>query len=154
MSQNLSGLSCFQPSFCSGCHPEKIQVEFYPIFFRVAKAPIFSKLKIGCRLKGQLLILYSTGNIASLHTQKRQKNSTKQNNNTKSETQSQAKKQTKKHGHVKNEKLNQRSNSETKFLQLDKAFLGTPSACSFLALSLFRSFLTQKKQKKQYEKDK
>ena len=34
--------------------PKKIQVEFYPIFFRVAKAPIFSKLKIGCSLKGQL----------------------------------------------------------------------------------------------------
>ena len=105
-----------KPSFFSGCHIKKNKVKFYPIFYRAAKVPLFSKLKIGCRLKGQLLILYSTGNIASLHTQKRQKNSTKQNNNTKSETQSQTKKQTKKHGHVKNEKLNQRSNSETKFL--------------------------------------
>ena len=43
-----------KPSFFSGCRPEKIQVEFYPIFFRVAKALIFSKLKIGCRLKGRL----------------------------------------------------------------------------------------------------
>jgi hypothetical protein len=41
-----------KPSFFSGCHPEKIQIEFNPIFFRVAKALIFSKLKIGCRLKG------------------------------------------------------------------------------------------------------
>ena len=43
-----------KPNFFSGCHPEKIQVELYPIFFMVAKAPIFSKLKIGCRLNGQL----------------------------------------------------------------------------------------------------
>ena len=43
-----------KPSFFSGCHPEKIQFEFYPIFFRVPKAPIFSKLKIGCRLRGVL----------------------------------------------------------------------------------------------------
>ena len=46
-----------KPSFFSGCHPEKIQVEFYPIFFRVTKAPIFSKLKIGCRLKGCIWFL-------------------------------------------------------------------------------------------------
>ena len=45
-----------KPSLFSSFHPEKIQVEFYPIFFRVAKAPIFSKLKTGCRLKGQICI--------------------------------------------------------------------------------------------------
>ena len=50
----MSSLSFFQPRFCSGCHPKKNQVELYPIFFRVAKAPIFSKLKIGCSLKGRL----------------------------------------------------------------------------------------------------
>ena len=40
--------------FFLDCQPEKTQVEFYPIFFWVAKAPIFSKLKIGCRLKDWL----------------------------------------------------------------------------------------------------
>ena len=43
-----------KPSFFSGYHPEKSQVKFYPIFFRVAKTPIFSKLKVGWRLKGRL----------------------------------------------------------------------------------------------------
>ena len=47
-----------KPSFFSGCHTEKIQVEFYPTFFRVAKAPIFSKLKIGCRLKGRFFKIF------------------------------------------------------------------------------------------------
>ena len=42
-----------KPSFFSGCHPEKILVEIYPIFFMTEKAPIFSKQKIGCRLKGR-----------------------------------------------------------------------------------------------------
>ena len=42
-----------KPSFFSGCHTKKIQVEFYP-FFRVDKASIFSKLKIGCSLKGRI----------------------------------------------------------------------------------------------------
>ena len=36
-----------KPSFFSGCHP---------IFFRVAKTPIFSKLRIGCRLNGRIFI--------------------------------------------------------------------------------------------------
>jgi hypothetical protein len=36
-------------SFFSGCYPEKIKVEFYPIFFREAKTHNFSKLKLGCR---------------------------------------------------------------------------------------------------------
>ena len=35
-----------KPSFSLGCHPEKNHVESYPIFFRVAKALTFSKLKI------------------------------------------------------------------------------------------------------------
>ena len=47
-----------KPRFFSGCHPEKNQIEFYPIFFRVAKAPIFSKLKIGCRLEGRILCCF------------------------------------------------------------------------------------------------
>ena len=38
-----------KPSFFSGCHPEKkIRLNS-----KVLKVPIFSKLKIGCRLKGR-----------------------------------------------------------------------------------------------------
>ena len=42
----------WNPAFFSGCHLEKNQVEFHPIFSVFAKLSIFSKLKIGCRLKG------------------------------------------------------------------------------------------------------
>ena len=48
------------------CHPisfsdlpyatlKKFRLNFYPICFRVAKAPIFSKLKLRCRLKGECI---------------------------------------------------------------------------------------------------
>ena len=49
--------------------PWKIQVEFYPIFFRVAKAPIFSKLEIGYRLKGRLSSSYVRMSKYFVHTQ-------------------------------------------------------------------------------------
>ena len=52
-----------KPSFFSGYHLEKIQVEFCPIFFRLAKAPIFSKSKIGYRLNGRL----THGQVCILH---------------------------------------------------------------------------------------
>ena len=43
--KNLSNLSFFQPSFCSGCHLKKIQVEFYPIFSESQEHPSFQNYK-------------------------------------------------------------------------------------------------------------
>ena len=41
-----------KPSFFSGCHPEKIQVEFYPIFFQGGKSTHLFKTENRVQIKG------------------------------------------------------------------------------------------------------
>ena len=50
----------WNPAFSQVATLKKIQIEFYPIFLRVAKAPIFLKLNIGCRLKGLVFSMFAS----------------------------------------------------------------------------------------------